>query len=250
MQIRFKNVNKVAALFCFFAWVLTTKVSAACMSAAVIQSKPIGYLDSEGVGRGVHWDFLQAISDETGLCIDNELLPFARVWRSLEVGRHDLAVGFASSERDDKVLKVALIRELRTIVVGSQDINIHHYDDLVGLRIGKTRSTKLNKDFDRDTRLDIIELNDYEQAVTMLMAGRIDALAGSEKAIRYQTEKAGYKHYLIRNGFFVLGIKQQWLHMSKHSPFQAHIPQLMDAVDTLNQTGVFPTLVSKHYFKH
>ncbi len=240
-------MNKFSLLCFLFLPLLVKAADVECLSGAVIKNKPIGYFNTEGEGTGVHWDFLKAIGTEADICINNELLPFARVWQSLESGSHDLAVGFGSPTRDDKVTKVALIRELKTVVVGTKGLNIRDYEDLLGLRIGKTRSTKLNSHFDRDTRFNIVELNDYEQAVTMLMAGRIDALAGSYKAIRYQTEKAGFANYLIRNGFHVLGVKQQWLHMSKASAFEMHIPALVDAVDKLKKTGTLATLVSKHY---
>ena len=220
---------------------------ATCMSAGVIENKPIGYVNAQGVGTGVHWDFLQEISNETDLCIDKTLMPFARVWQSLENGNSDLTIGFASPTRDDKVIKVGLIRELKTIVVGASGFNIRAYEDLVGLRIGKTRSTKLDNRFDRDKNLDIVELNDYQQAINMLIAGRIDALAGSYKAISYQATQAGYPNYLGENGFHLLGVRQQWLHMSKKSSFQAHIPVLRDAVEQLQATGTLTKLVNKHY---
>jgi len=240
-------VNKFSLLCFLFLPILVTAADLACLSGAVIKNKPIGYFNTEGKGTGVHWDFLKAIGTEADICINNELLPFARVWQGLESGSYDLAVGFSSPARDDKVIKVALIRELKTVVVGTKGLNIRDYEDLIGLKIGKTRSTKLNRHFDQDSRLNIVELNDYKQAVTMLMAGRIDALAGSYKAIRYQTEKAGFPKYLIRSGFHLLGVKQQWLHMSKTSEFKEYIPQLKKAVNKLKKSGTLATLVSKHY---
>jgi len=240
-------VIKHVLLCLFFLTVFIESLGATCLKGAVIQNKPIGYVNAEGAGTGVHWDFLQAISQESGICITNELLPFARMWQGLETGSHDVAIGFSSLSRDNTVIKVALIRELKTVVVGTKGLNIHDYEDLIGLTIGKTRATKLNRHFDRDTRLNIVELNDYEQAVNMLMAGRIDALAGSYKAIRYQTEKAGFPKYLIRSGFHLLGVKQQWLHMSKTSEFKEYIPQLKKAVNKLKKSGTLATLVSKHY---
>jgi len=240
-------VNKFSLLCFLFLPILVKAADLDCLSGAVIKNKPIGYFNTEGKGTGVHWDFLKAIGTEADICINNELLPFARVWQGLESGSYDLAVGFSSPARDDKVIKVALIRELKTVVVGTKGLNIRDYEDLIGLKIGKTRSTKLNRHFDQDSRLNIVELNDYKQAVTMLMAGRIDALAGSYKAIRYQTEKAGFPKYLIRSGFHLLGVKQQWLHMSKTSEFKEYIPQLKKAVNKLKKSGTLATLVSKHY---
>lgn len=235
-------------LFTFiFIALFPVVVSASCMTAGVIQNKPIGYQDSHGNSTGVHWDFLQEISKESGLCIDSELMPFARVWQGLEVGSHDLTVGFASPSRDNKVIKVGLIRELKTIVVGAKGFDIRSYEDLIGLKIGKTRSTKLDNRFDQDALLDITELNDYQQAVDMLFAGRIDALAGSFKAIQYQVAQAANPNYLDINGFHVLGVRQQWLHMSKQSEFQRFIPELKQAVKTLQQTGTLGQLVKKHY---
>lgn len=222
-------------------------VQAACMTAGVIESKPIGYVNQSGEKTGVHWDFLQEISQETGLCIDQKLMPFARVWQGLEAGSHDLTVGFSSPSRDGNVIKVGLIRELKTIVVGADGFNVRSYEDLIGLRIGKTRSTKLDNRFDQDKSLDIVDLNNYQQGATMLFAGRIDALAGSFKAISYQLAQEGQHRYLDIHGFHVLGVKQQWLHMSKLSEYQQVIPELKQAVLTLQQEGTLKQLIDKHY---
>lgn len=239
---------KLSSLLLFTAFLsLSSMAQANCLSAGVIDNKPIGYLDSQGNATGVHWEFLEEISRESGLCIEEELMPFARVWQGLEVGDHDLVVGFASPSRDKKVIKVGLIRELKTIVVGAKGFNIRYYEDLVGLEIGKTRSTKLDNRFDKDTQLNINELNDYEQAVNMLLAGRINALAGSYKAIKYQLEQSNQPNYLDRNGFHVLGVRQQWLHMSKQSEFKSEIPKLKAAVEKLQATGTLAKLVKKHY---
>lgn len=217
------------------------------MTAGVIENKPIGYINQSGEQTGVHWDFLQEISQESGLCIDQKLMPVARVWRGLETGNHDLAVGFSSPSREGKVIKVGLIRELKTIVVGADGFNVRSYDDLIGLRIGKTRSTKLDNRFDQDKSLDIVDLNNYQQAITMLLAGRIDALAGSFKAISYQLTQEGQPRYLDMHGFHVLGVRQQWLHMSKQSEYQQVIPELKQAVMRLQQEGTLTQLVNKHY---
>ena len=231
-------------LCCLF---LPSIVQASCMKAAVIESKPVGYVKENGMRTGVHWDFLSQISQISGQCIEKDLLPFARVWGSLEAGSYDLAVGFSSASRDNKVIKVALIRELKTIVVGAKGTKVRHYEDLAGLTIGKTRATKLNYRFDNDVSLHIVELNDYQHGVDMLLAGRIDALAGSYRVIKYQLEQLEQVSYLDKSGFHVLGAKQQWLHMSKQSQYQEAIPLLKRAVEILRDNGALSTLINKHY---
>ncbi|NQZ30916.1 MAG: transporter substrate-binding domain-containing protein [Oceanospirillaceae bacterium] len=218
-----------------------------CMSFRVIKNAPIGYLNDQGVPTGTHWDYLQAISERSGLCINLKLLPYARLWRSLETGTIDGAIIFRSDDRQHIVNYVSKIRSLKTVVIPSNNVKLTDYRDLTKIIIGKTRGTRLNDTFDMDKNLNVISLNGYKQAAGMLGAGRLDAIAGSGVVLTYQLNLYGGIENVNIAGRLVLGSREQWLQLSKTSPHQDKIPLLQQAITELSEEGVFDKIMDKHY---
>jgi polar amino acid transport system substrate-binding protein len=218
-----------------------------CLDMHVIQNAPIGYLDSEGNPTGTHWDYLDAIAEHSGLCINKRLLPYARVRASLEQGGHDGGIMFRSEDLDSKIQAAAHIRSLAVVVIPRKGISIDTYEDLKGLQIGKTRSTRLNSRFDTDTALRKYKLNNYEQAVKMIAAGRLDAVAGSQLVLSYQLNKLDAFDKVDMKGSYVLGHQEQWLQFSVQSQYTDKIPLLRSTVDTLRSQGVLDRIMAKHY---
>jgi polar amino acid transport system substrate-binding protein len=218
-----------------------------CLEMHVIHNAPLGYLDVEGNPTGTHWDYLGAIAEHSGLCINKRLLPYARVRASLEQGGHDGGIMFRSEDLDSKTQAVAHIRSLAVVVIPKHGVSIDTYGDLTGLQIGKTRSTRLNSRFDTDTTLRKYKLNNYEQAVKMIAAGRLDAVAGSQLVLSYQLNKLDAFEKVDIKGSYVLGYQEQWLQLSDQSPHADKIPLLRSTVVRLKSEGVLDRIMDKHY---
>lgn len=221
-----------------------------CINFRVIQNAPIGYLNEQGKETGTHWDYLQAIAERSGLCIKLKLLPYARLWRSLETGAIDGAIIFRSIDRQHIVNYVSKIRSLKTVVIPRVNLELNDYGDLTGIVIGKTRGTRLNDKFDMDKNLTVISLNGYKQAAGMLTAGRLDAIAGSGVVLTYQLNLYGGIEKIDIAGRLILGSREQWLQLSKHSQHQDKFPLLQQAIAELIEEGVFDKIMAKHYGDH
>ena len=99
-------------------WLLyPLSVTANCINVGVIKNNPAGYINSEGKKTGVHWDYFEAISGLTGICMKKSLLPYARVRSNLSSGVNDLSLGFLSDKTRKYAIPLVLIREIETVVI-------------------------------------------------------------------------------------------------------------------------------------
>jgi len=218
-----------------------------CLEFHVINNSPLGYQNPQGHGAGVHWEYLSAIENKADICINKTLLPYPRIWKSIEHGQHDGGIVFKSSTRANFVSYVALIRRVKTIVIFNQGTTVTKYVNLRKLTIGKVRGTHLSEEFDNDPQLNIFKLNNYNQAANMLRLGRIDAIAGSALALSALLKKFDLINKVDLENRFVLGQKEQWLQLSVHSNHLDKIPKLKHAIEQLQQDGSFNQIMDKYY---
>lgn len=218
-----------------------------CLNMHVINSDPIGFITKKGNKTGTHWEYLEAIEQRSGVCIEHKLMPYMRIWESLRIGLHDGGIVFRSQSRTPLVEYVAHIRTVPTAVIPLAQFEINSYEDLHGITIGKIRGTHLSERFDSDRRINVMEMATYAQAAQMIRSKRIDAIAGSLYVVRYQVQKYAGDADLHLGKPFVLGTKQQWLQLSKQSPHKDKIPALRKAVESLKEDGTFDVIMARFY---
>jgi ABC-type amino acid transport substrate-binding protein len=165
-----------------------------CLNFHVIDSAPLGLVDSNGDKRGVHVELLKNIEQISGICIRLELMPYARILYSLEEGQHDGGILFKYPQNTSFIEFVAHVQDMQTIIVANRRFKLSSLASLDGLIIGKTRGTDLSDDISLAVKFNVVELTHYEQAAALLSKGRIDATAGSA---------------------LVLGTRSHWLQISK-----------------------------------
>lgn len=217
-----------------------------CIELHVIKNRPLGYIDDTGQPTGIHWEFLNEVESRSGLCIHKKLMPYPRVWKSIQFGKHDGGIVFRSPDRDELVEYVAPVFTVRTVVIPRKGLTLERYDDLYKIIIGKVRGTKLGNRFDEDTELMTLELHQYDQVVGMIKRGRIDAMAGSGLGLSILTELEA-REYVDLDGKFILGERVQWLQLSKKSQHLDKLPQLQQAVKSLVEEGVFEVIMDKYH---
>jgi polar amino acid transport system substrate-binding protein len=218
-----------------------------CLNFHVIHSEPLGYLNEQGKVVGTHVDIINEVAKYTGLCIKTILMPYPRVWQGIELGKHDGGIVFRSKARAHIVDYVAKIRSVRVAVVARSPIELNTYDDLMGLSIAIRRGVHLSEQFDNDSELAIMEVNQYEQVIKMLMHDRVDAIAGSVFVLHYVLKVTNGLDKVDFSKKFNLGMKEQWLQLSKKSKHKDKIPMLNKAVQALISNGTLDEITEKYY---
>jgi polar amino acid transport system substrate-binding protein len=236
------------AFFCFTLLSVETQSKEKCLDMHVIQNAPLGYYNKDNKLVGMHTEVLEEIEALSGICMRIRLMPYARIWRSIENGHHDGGIVFRSPKRSHLVEYVALIKSFKTVVIPKVGKQIRTYDDLSELIIGKTRGTRLSDKFDNDDKLTTLEVTNYKQAVSMLNIDRVDAIAGSALVLSYQLSQNKIPVTSVDpTNNFVIGEREQWLQLSKHSKSKVDISQLRHAVKLLIDNGTLSNIMSKYY---
>lgn len=237
---------------CFIIFIMIPAIAKAtsqgeCLEFHVINNTHLGLNQSHEGDTGVHWEYLEALEKETGFCINKTILPNTRMWQNIKMGKHDGGIMFKSDSHSNIVEYVALVHTVKTVVIPIIGADLKDYQDLYELSIGKARGIALNEKFDHDPKLNITELNHYNQVIQMVKLGRLDAIAGCASALDYHlkmydaVDKVDYKNKLN------LGEKQQWLQFSKKSKHLDKIPVFKKAIEKLRLDGTFNLIMNKHY---
>lgn len=218
-----------------------------CIKMHVIQSGQLGFLDDQNTPTGAHWDLLTELEARTGLCINKQLLPYARIWKSIEIGEHDGGIIFRSPDREHLAIQVAPLATLHTVVIPKSSLEIQGYEELAGLTIAKLRGNRLNDQFDSDPDLKKVNLDNYEDIAKMIGTGRVDAVAGGFVSLAFQLSRHGYLDTVNLNGAYSLGSRQQWLQISKKSNRFVDTNRLKAGIDSIMKDGTYDKIMERYY---
>ncbi|TYP53789.1 transporter substrate-binding domain-containing protein [Thermosediminibacter litoriperuensis] len=161
---------------------------------AHINAPPLRYVDeSDGQYKGLVIDYLHALSIELGVNIETRPYLWTEALGRLESGRTDICDMFESSERSKKYLFTKPIYNLRGVVaVRSNNKEILKPADLDKRVVALEKGDYTNEFFAGNfPGARILYVDDIKQAMDLLSAGRVDAVAGDEPVVLYFINKMG-----------------------------------------------------------
>ena len=217
-----------------------------CLSMHVVINTAAGYITPSGSIGGFHYDFLTALEERTGLCIDKKLLPYSRARRGIELGGHDGGILARSENLDAKVEYLVKLITSKTVVLPRKGLVIRNEQDLNKMVIGKVRGAELNDFLDNSPTLLMVQLADYRQGFRMLERGRIDAIAGNELGLSASARLEGVEE-IDWSGKLIINQREIWLVFSKKSEQLDKSEQLRKAALELINEGVLGDIL-KQYF--
>jgi polar amino acid transport system substrate-binding protein len=182
----------------------------------VIAAQPFGYIDDDGEPTGLHYELVQQLSIRSGIVIRPVIMPYNRIWVTLENGGHDGGIVWRSEERDSLVHYLSFVWTdyLTALTLKGQEIT--SYPDLHQVEVGVMTSSSISDAFNKDDKINKVFIAKYENAVTMLAAKRIDAVVGNLFAYLYIANRQGVIDELSLPGYY-MGQREQWLQLSRKS---------------------------------
>lgn len=232
----------------FLAVFCSTGMAEDTLDIHIIASEPLGYVDSNGYNTGYHWDYAKALETISGLNFRQTLMPYSRIWHSLENGAHDGGIVFRSANRDAYVEYVAPLITIKNVVIARKGIELNTYEDLYRLKTIGTMPNRLDPRFDSDEKLKDIKtiLHDYTTMVKMIREKRLDAIAGNGLALNYLLKKyEGLEDVQIPG--IVLGERESWFQLSKKSQHLDKMPVLSQAIRTFMESGEYDRIMEKYF---
>lgn len=191
----------------------------------VMGTQPFGYVDKNGKEVGLHFDVIEALAKRSGIAIKPVMMPYNRIWVTLESGAHDGGIVWRSRERDSMVNYLGFVWTDYLTALTLKNKDVLSYENLQGgLSVGLITSSSVNDIFNNDEKINKVFIDKYENALRMLMAKRIDAVVGNLFAYIYVAKEQGGLAKLSLPGLYI-GHREQWLQVSKKSKNLLALPE-------------------------
>jgi len=155
------------------------------VSYSISSIKPWG-MNVNGVNQGILIEFVQALERETGLPYRVSLRPYARVFQDLYSGEADMGFVFDSPNIIKRAIRIGTVMNTTVSIVGPAGSTPYRsMSDLKGLSVGVMRGSKYGQEFDSFKDYTKVRVNTINQGVSMLMAGRLDAMVATSPTLEW-----------------------------------------------------------------
>lgn len=240
-----KTWRKALVLGIFSLGLLAPCAFAKELHIVTIDSAPFGIQGVDGKPTGMMYEISNLIATEAGFSYTNEILPYGRTVLSVASGDADFVIRYGSPELTSVAIQVARVLGLPTIVVSKPSFKFRTLSDLRGKTVGVMRSGRFDDDFEADAAILKYRVNDYPQALRMLMADRFEAGIGSSVGLYYNAHVMGIKKEQLGKPL-VLSTQYFELHFSKKTANDETIAALKSAVARLEKRGDIKNVVNKY----
>lgn len=151
-------------------------------------SPPLRYVDPQtGEYTGTTIDILSALSKELGYDIELRPYVFHEAFDNLNAGETNMFDMFPSRQRRERYLFSSPLYKLRAVILaGSENTSFYKARDLRGRKVAVPRGDFAIDYFeDRNIPVDWVEVDNVEQAILLLLDGKVEAVVGDEPVILY-----------------------------------------------------------------
>ncbi|KAF0811411.1 hypothetical protein IGB42_04109 [Andreprevotia sp. IGB-42] len=211
----------------------------AALNALLIDVEPLVLPHNQGYGR----DFFDALAAETGLQFAMRTMPSARVNAELARGEPQVALSTSQTEISADLQRIAPVIEINLLILPAKALRARTLADFSGLQVGRIRSGCMA--VLQLPEINLYDLNDLEQGMRMLQAGRLDGLCGNTTSLGWQLKKAGLTWHDFPP---VVSVRKQdlWLVASRAVP-PATIQRLRTGVEAMMRKGRIKALHDKYH---
>ena len=213
---------------------------------ATTSVKPWG-IRTAGANQGLLVSVAEALEQQTGIPISNELQPYPRVVHSLHSGHVDFAILFDSEFSKQAAIRIGHIVDTSMIVVArTGSPQMKSLDELQGKKVGLIRGSKYGAAFDEATHFKRIQVSNMEQGLAMLLRDRVDVMVGTDQALFWAMQKMDVGAKRLSKVFVLAGATGS-LYASKHSSRLDLIPVYERALQTLRDNGTLDRIFDTKY---
>lgn len=179
---------------------------------------PFSYADESGNFKGVTYLFLEKVAKESGIKFEYKLIPYQRVVSYLSDGAIDLAMLYPSDSFKTKFEALSESIGNDNLVILEEFSSAKTLNDLGSKKVAVLRGAKYSKDFEENSKIEKIYVNNYTQAVTMFLSSRVNAIIIPKVALSF---------FLMNNKdispsklkiSFLLNHQHNWLHVRNNFP--------------------------------
>jgi len=217
------------------------------VSYSISSIKPWG-MNFNGMNQGILIDFVHALKKETGLPYRLSLRPYARVFQDLYSGEADMGFVFDSPDIIKRAIRIGTVMNTTVSIVGPAGSTPYRsMADLKGLSVGVMRGSKYGKEFDSFKDYTEVRVNTIRQGVSMLMAGRLDAMVATSHTLEWGMRSSNVdegdltKLLVIQGPVVGLYLSRKSIHPQVEKIYREALERLNDGRNLSELYGPKPT---------
>ncbi|QBG37832.1 transporter substrate-binding domain-containing protein [Litorilituus sediminis] len=193
---------------------------------------------------GIYYDIANSIVKTSGLQAEHAIYPYARIVHELKVGLTDITIMYRYQELEGYVTYIAPLPTLKNVVIGVKGTHFADIASLRGKRLAYLRGAQFNQQIDNDKQINKYLVKDFDQAVHMLAAGRVDAVIGPLDPLINSALTAGKKDFF--GPPLVVSQRTPWLQISNKSRYKSSTQQFKKIFNNMVQRGELAKLRQKY----
>jgi PAS domain S-box-containing protein len=149
----------------------------------------------DGRPEGLNIDVLQALSKAMGRTISIQLMQWNEAQEKVLKGEADALTIMSPSEERRTLYDFSdtTLTLHHSIFIKSDTMTIHKVKDLEGKRVGVTRGGFPRKILERNSRIQLVFIEDYREGYKFLISGTIDAVGADTWVGAYTIQKHGIR---------------------------------------------------------
>lgn len=225
---------------------------------AVFPAPPymIGAGDENAAMSGIDVEIVQEIARRMHLKVEYIKCTWARCLELMKTGQADfLSSAYKKPDREAYLLYLNqpfLDRlPIAFYFLKEKKYTVTTYTDIYQFNtIGVLNGASYFERFDQDTRVKKYEVPSQDQLFPMLLAGRLDAIAGYLPTENYRIAVGGYQDRIERSAYEYQDPALVYMAVSKKSPLAARIDQINQINQQLLDEGLIAEIVNRYYEKY
>jgi len=188
-----------------------------------ISISPYG-IDDNGKLSGVYFDLANLLFSQKDN-VNHSIYPYARIIYELKTGHTDLTIMFKYKELENHVTYITPLPPLQNVVIGVFGKNFASISDLEGKSIAYLRGANFSSEIENNSAITLYRTKDFKQSIKMLVAGRVEAVAGPFEALLMAAKSLG-KNKDFFGEELVISERTPWLQISNKSKHKFDIGNL------------------------
>ncbi len=225
-------------------------------SFSTAEVPPWGYEGPSNQPAGLLSVLAERLSVIAGIRITNDLRPYPRTIDEIRSGKVDFAIMFAGTSSESIGIPLGVVTDMDIILTGRTDHPpIKSLDDMAGEFVGYIRGSLYGKEFENNSLIQKIPVQDMEQGLRMLAANRLAGMVGTDQALYHGLRNEQIDPLKVRP-LLILGSAKAVLYFSRASNHKTFIKPFQEALQTMRESGelqnlfALPGKPAEHFIIH
>ena len=219
------------------------------LTVAFAHWPPWNIIDENRFG-GIDSDILKAVGEPLNIRFEFKECPWQRCVEMIRTGDVDLITSFGKTRQREAFAIYLALPYTRSVIhfygLKQNKLQVNSFEDLYGKAIGVTKGSAFFDRFDRDEKLEKVEVTRMDQMIKMALNRRIDLFIGFERATEYRLLTRGLDHHFEEMAYTRTGY-DLYVGMSRKSDQLKWVPRISEQLVHLVKSGETQRIIDRFF---